>query len=414
MLTDRTKTLDPGHTIFDELATNGYRTGLFSGNSFLTQVDMGFNESFHTVESGREYRLPFPEAFDPIDISDGGNKYITFLAAALRNDYPLRSLFNGASELLPRFITDRFPKSIRPGSVPGDVYTDLFLKWATETNEPWAACVNYMDAHAPYLPKNRHDLWSDDDAIDPRECENPSWYYFDEDANRSTLTELKNYYDGCIHQIDGVVNRLIDELQQRDMYEDMLIIVTSDHGEGFGEPSDARSAPTMGHGISGGVAEEVLHVPLIVKYPEQNEGRTVTEPASLTRFPAVVREMLDNNSQPNGFVPEGPVISYMDGMLPIVRPAANPYVDDLSEFKPAVRVCYERTADNVTKYVLRDNEAFRINCLSAQKTTSADKIDSDLVRKKYPNLTSSGILSEENNRQLSANVENRLNDLGYV
>ena len=416
MLTDRTKALSPGFTIFDELAREGYRTGLFTGNKFLSQLNIGFADAIDIVESGSEHRLLFPLGYDPrlIDSAEG-NKYLNFLMVALRHERPLRSLFNGAIEKLPYRIVDRFPGSIRPTEHTGEQYTDLFLEWVSIEDGPWAACINYMDAHMPYLPVEEYDRWSRPEASDPRALERPSFFYFSEEANSANLKDLRDYYDGSILQVDAIVGRLVQELDKRGLYDETLLVICADHGEGFGEPSDARSKPTIGHGVSGGVAEEVLHVPLLVKGPGQTTGRTVTEPASLTRFPDAVRQALANKLREDAFVPDGAAISYMAGMLPIIRPTAERHVDDLSPFEPAIRVVYEATEEGALKYIHRGNEALLIECPDAQTIGTIEEVEPSIVDERYPNLERADVLRDDGGAEdLSAGLQQQLEYLGYV
>ena len=73
-------------------------------------------------------------------------------------------------------------------------------------------------------------------------------------------------YDGEIAYTDYVLAGIFANLKAAGRYEQSLVIVTSDHGELFGE-----------HGLAGhGVApfQELVHVPLLVKYPANARGGT--------------------------------------------------------------------------------------------------------------------------------------------
>lgn len=71
---------------------------------------------------------------------------------------------------------------------------------------------------------------------------------------------------------DAQLGRVFDELKRSGRYDGMTIIVTSDHGEEFGE-----------HGEFGHIAlnDETLHVPMIVKLPkgqfDEWRGRSISE-----------------------------------------------------------------------------------------------------------------------------------------
>jgi len=75
-----------------------------------------------------------------------------------------------------------------------------------------------------------------------------------------TLAELIDTYDGTIRFVDDQVGKLIAFLEENDLFDDSLIIVTSDHGESFMDHH-----LYVGHGLT--LYEEEVRVPLIVKFP---------------------------------------------------------------------------------------------------------------------------------------------------
>jgi hypothetical protein len=64
---------------------------------------------------------------------------------------------------------------------------------------------------------------------------------------------------------DRLIGRLIDRLEELKLWDDCLLIVTSDHGVSFRPGQNRRY-------YSGGNADEILSVPLFVKLPGQTEG----------------------------------------------------------------------------------------------------------------------------------------------
>jgi arylsulfatase A-like enzyme len=70
---------------------------------------------------------------------------------------------------------------------------------------------------------------------------------------------LISAYDASIAYVDQQMDRVWAEMKRLGVFEDSLIIVTSDHGELFGGYS------VLGHGA--GTFSELVHVPLFVKYP---------------------------------------------------------------------------------------------------------------------------------------------------
>jgi arylsulfatase A-like enzyme len=79
---------------------------------------------------------------------------------------------------------------------------------------------------------------------------------------------LRHLYKAGVRSTDSELGRLFADLQAMGLYDDLLVIVTSDHGEMLLE-----------HGavLHGTFWEEVLHVPLIVKWPGNARAGTLTQ-----------------------------------------------------------------------------------------------------------------------------------------
>ena len=131
--------------------------------------------------------------------------------------------------------------------------------------------VNYLDAHWPYdSPRPFATTFV---GADPN-------YNADEylphalasDASQDYCRGLMGRYDGAIQYVDDQVGKLLDTLRTRGLYDDALIIITSDHGEAFGERHQ------LSHGMS--VYENQIRIPLIVKVPHQSAPQVVSTPVS--------------------------------------------------------------------------------------------------------------------------------------
>ncbi|MCP5052780.1 MAG: sulfatase-like hydrolase/transferase [bacterium] len=91
------------------------------------------------------------------------------------------------------------------------------------------------------------------------------------------LRDCKTLYDGGIRYVDHYIGKLTEKVKQLGIYDNLMIIVTSDHGEHFGEHSK-----NMFWGMHGNdFFEEYIKVPLVVKYPRQRENKTLRHPVSL-------------------------------------------------------------------------------------------------------------------------------------
>ena len=80
-----------------------------------------------------------------------------------------------------------------------------------------------------------------------------------------TLQEVVDEYDGCIAYVDHEVGRILDLLKAEGLWEEALVVITSDHGESFME-----NGLMIGHGLS--PTREEVRVPLLIKFPGSVHG----------------------------------------------------------------------------------------------------------------------------------------------
>jgi arylsulfatase A-like enzyme len=140
------------------------------------------------------------------------------------------------------------------------------LERAKRDGDPFFLFVNYMDAHTPYAPPAPFG----DAFLGP--VRHIGFYAYkvlkrEVMAGERTVTpaerrQLVAEYDGGIAYMDLQLARLISKLKELGVFENTVIVITSDHGEAFG----ARNL--LEHGVS--VYQNQVHVPLIIKYPNQH------------------------------------------------------------------------------------------------------------------------------------------------
>ena len=239
-------------TLPESLSSLGYSTAAFIGNTVYVNSEVGLARGF--------------AYFDSSNLGVG----------QLLNNDPLGQL------LLHQRKLDRI---LGLGTVPfckkaPDV-TGPFLRWSGSRNGPWFALLNYFDAHEPYeSPEpffNRFATSAIRPAIKPPE-EDPAWTPRDAE-------QFKAAYDGGIAYLDAELAGLFAELDRRGQLASTVVIVTSDHGEEFGEHH------RFGHGES--LYQTALHVPLIVFGPERvPSGVVVARPVSLRDIPATVLNLV--------------------------------------------------------------------------------------------------------------------------
>lgn len=169
------------------------------------------------------------------------------------------------------------------------------LSWldSRDNDRPFLLWNHYMDVHGPYEPPAEYaERWADDPPSDrgagslfQRAVKDPESIT---DAERQTLVDL---YDGEIRYTDEQIGAFLDGLEVRGLREETLVIVTSDHGEVFGEHGYYEHPRFL--------YEELLRVPLILDGPGI-EGRTIDQPASVLDIVPTALDALaiENDSLP--------------------------------------------------------------------------------------------------------------------
>ena len=126
--------------------------------------------------------------------------------------------------------------------------------------------LNFMDTHKPYLPPDGLS-WAKRLAI-LRDEVRVLLGLFDANLLESLHAESwSEYYDHGVESLDRELGRLFDDLVERGWWDDLLIVITADHGEAFLENPNA--VQYFGHH---GAYEAVVRIPLMVKKPGQRRG----------------------------------------------------------------------------------------------------------------------------------------------
>ncbi len=408
--------LESGHSIWETLAEEGYDTGMFSSQRFLTDPAFGLTSGFDTVRT-TDSLLPFPEAVTPSDVagdagdSSGGDDrsvYRRYLTESVTSRSPYESLVNGLSSKLSETTAD----VLLPERAKRRTFADEFLDWERRTTGPWAACINFMDAHFPYAPGTDHDRWGDRYLRRLQSRVDHDYAYHGGAAHWSERRALENLYDGAIRKLDSYVERVVRSLRDRGVLDDTLVVVTADHGEGFGTQSNVRPRNRIcAHNF--GLHEVLLHVPLLVLAPGQSEPERIAAPASLTEFPNVVESVVETGGSPADFVPGGNVLaSAHHTRVREVEDQIRAYCDDVDRFAGHAQAVYSRTDEGIEKYLSWGSDSATVRPHDARTT---EKV-SDEIPPEVDSLVSvpNRDLRAADAGEMDRGTEARLADLGYL
>jgi len=253
---DKPKTLEnhSGTTLAEALRRHGYRTAAFSANLYWFTRAMGFGRGF----------IRFEDYFHSI------------------GDMVTRTLYGSAIErlVLRRIGWEDIPARKRASDVNRSV-----LRWIERDREvPFFIMINYFDAHDPYLPpqpyRNRFSS-----AKNPGGIINGHMGRYAPVLSVEQIQSEIDAYDGAIAYVDSQIGRLLAEFEKSGMMDDLLVVLTSDHGEAFGDHGFFRHEHSL--------YREVLHVPLIIfKSGQVPPEVRVKQPVTNAAIPATVMDLI--------------------------------------------------------------------------------------------------------------------------
>jgi len=158
---------------------------------------------------------------------------------------------------------------------------------------PFFLWLHIMDAHHPYYPPEEALLWTGRVDITPKKA-----LYINETWKRNGISarrlkwfreDIMALYDAGIRWADYQIERLVTFLKSRDLWENTVFVLTSDHGEEFLEHGGRYHYPDR-------MIKEVMQVPLLIHH---GSGKRRQEVKGLT-----------------GMIDLAPTLLYMCGISP--------------------------------------------------------------------------------------------------
>ena len=170
--------------------------------------------------------------------------------------------------------------------VSAEVITDDTIDWIEGTTGPFFCWTHYMDVHHPCFPPEEYRERFDVAAVSQSDVS--EWYSAllnePESLTEQEIERLRRLYDAAIAYTDDQIGRIVTHLEETGRYEDTLIVLTSDHGELFGEHGQ--------HGKPERIYDELLHVPLIVANGPDHLADATDDLVSLLDVPPLIHDAL--------------------------------------------------------------------------------------------------------------------------
>ena len=256
-------------TLAERLRAAGYLTACFSNNAYISSAT-GLTRGFEHVDEVWRVTNPrgvaVPRLSRRIKELENRGPLLRPVIGLLRRAKRARSMI----------------KAWRSRRDSGASYTNQRIAaWlgARTDDRPLFLFINFMETHEPYLPPypynrsfvpRRYSPWRIMRTIGRRE------EILSQDGRHQTedLEILEGLYDGTLRYADEKVAELEELLRVHRRLDQTFLAVTSDHGDAFGEHGH------LGHRLT--LYEELLRVPLIVRYPPAvSQGTVIAEPVSV-------------------------------------------------------------------------------------------------------------------------------------
>ena len=380
------------------LRRSGYATAAISCNGWIsppTGFDTGFDrfEDIHTQRQGKLH-------------SDGFRGRMAWAVEAMRARVDDGARM--AEQVLTRWLQDG-------------------------PSAPFFWFVNLVECHSPYMPPRPYNDLSVRErlrvAADARNHLTLTEFWraalADYELPADTIGRMRHLYGRSIRSMDDWLARVLESLDRAKVLDDTIVIVTSDHGENFGE------GQMIGHSFS--LDQRLIWVPFVIAGPDRIAAERGMSLACLPRLIADAAG-LDDHPWEVDPVPPGIGVSQYSGVIQRDDPRAQKAITDwrLDEEGILRLTCPATSATDGRWKVLRNGELVRVFDLQSdpfelaplvgarppEARAAIDRLSStvDAAHPDPPPITPAPV--PEGARGTSdaetADLEDRLRELGYL
>ncbi len=141
--------------------------------------------------------------------------------------------------------------------------------------------IHYMDVHCPYTPPKPYLSMYDSSNSSLNLTGKCGWTYFNfVNLTQEDVKRIIAAYDGEIRYTDEHIGKLIKKMEELNLLNKTIIILTADHGE------ELKDHGFIGHGHS--LYNELIHVPLIIYHPRMGNRIVDTQVQLIDIMPTVL------------------------------------------------------------------------------------------------------------------------------
>ncbi len=292
--------------------------------------------------------------------------------------------------------------------------TQLAIDWLNpNADNDFFLLVYYYDPHVPYTPPTEY-------TPDRKPPQGMGTSFSAHVSARSgylplTLEQrewVRALYDSEVSYVDDNVGLLLDHLKKLKIYDDALIILTSDHGEEFWEHDGYEHGHTL--------YNELLSVPLIIKLPGSLLKTTLSQPILIESIMPTILDLcrIDYNRDyisRGSLVPTWSANPNTDNVEPIVSTAPLYYEDRISVIFNGLKYIRSLVTGRQELYNLIEDptESINIAYTSAAEIEKAKEI-LNKHQSSAENLKKHYFIEKAQQKELDPETRRQLKSLGYV
>ena len=284
-------------TLAERLGEHGYHTTGFCNNPLVGVLNNGLKRGFQTFYQYGGAVPTVPERKVSAWRKPFHKLWTQYTRILRKISYPIQNLVaqrDGAFHfaLNPLLV----PLWSRYANFKGDTeqsiqdtneYLRAYKFENTETSEkPLFLFVNLMETHLPYTPPDKYIKQfapivkrdrAAQDFIRKYNTLALRWLLpMEKPFSELEYETLSGMYDAEVAYQDAQIAQLLDTLDTPYHRKNTMVIIVGDHGEMLGEHQ------IMGHGL--GAYQPLVHVPLLIRFPGQTEGKRVRAPVTTTHL----------------------------------------------------------------------------------------------------------------------------------
>ncbi|MAG15593.1 hypothetical protein CMO88_00875 [Candidatus Woesearchaeota archaeon] len=174
------------------------------------------------------------------------------------------------------------------GLITDEQMNQDFLSWLDKNQAPFFFFMQYFNVHEfRSTPEILKQFTGETISFSEVQAAFATSRY--EPVDKEVVEYMEALYDAAIFFQDQQLQSLFQNLEQRGILDNTIVIITADHGDEFYEHG------LFSHGQT--LYEEVIHVPLIIRYPKELKPQRISTPVETMNVFSTVLDLLNAEQQ---------------------------------------------------------------------------------------------------------------------